>query len=383
MHFLSFQWLSWMAATVALYWLIPRRWRDDSLALITLVFLLVHAPLSAGLLCLLTVGSYYLPGSGLPSGSRIAALVAVVVFILGFFKINASVVSTEAFFREAVIPLGLSYYSFRCLHYLLERYKGNLPNHGFRELVFYLFFLPTIVIGPINRLEPFLRDLRRKRWDAQMLSEGLERLLYGYVKIAVLGNFLVSNRLTIYITGLDPEHQALIQYLFVVQTGLNIYFQFSGFSDIAIGFARLLGYRIAENFHWPYFQKNISDFWRSWHISLSSWGRDYIYTTVFSLSRSAALGALATLLFIGLWHELSLRYVLWGLYHGLGIVIWQRFQRLKVILPTVEHPLARTLLDGLSILCTVHFVWFSFIIVRQPDLSSVLEIFTTVLFFWL
>jgi alginate O-acetyltransferase complex protein AlgI len=269
------------------------------------------------------------------------------------------------------------------MHYALERYKGTLDKHGFKEFLGYLFFLPTIVIGPINRFGPFLRDVRRQRWDGSLMSEGLERILYGYVKITVLGNFLVASQLGGWIETLRPDHPVLGEYLGVVRYGLNSYLQFAGFSDVAIGFALLLGYRVIENFDWPYLRTNISAFWRSWHISLTSWCRDYVYGSVFAVSRSPALGALATLVVVGLWHEISVRYLLWGVYHGVGLIVWQRFQDLKRYLPTVTHPLGRRAIDGLSILLTVHFVWFSFVLVSQPTLAMAWQVYRTILFWWM
>ena len=382
MQFLSVTWLTWMMATVCLYWLTPMAWRLRLLIAITVVFLLVYAPLSAAILAGLTVFTYTLSRSPHISGYRTLAVGSVIIAIVSFYKIQVSGDTIHSVFEQGLIPLGLSYYSFRCLHYLLERYKGSFHTATFEEFISYLFFLPTIVVGPIHRFGQFQRDYHRIRWDAHLLSEGLERILYGYVKIAFLGNFLVNARLGNYIQGIDPQHTVFIAYLEMVRGGFSLYFQFSGFADIAIGFSRLLGFRVMENFNWPYLQKNISDYWRCWHISLTSWCRDYVYTSVVSLSRSPALGAIATLVVIGLWHEISLRYLAWGLYHGLGIVFWQQFQRIKPALPAIHIPALQRLVDASSILLTVHFVWFGLIIARQPDFNSVLQVWSILLTGW-
>jgi alginate O-acetyltransferase complex protein AlgI len=382
MHFLSVTWLTWMMATVCLYWITPMAWRFRLLVLITAVFLLVYAPLSAAILTALTIFTYALSRKPELSGYRILAIGSVIVAIVGFYKIQVTGNTIDTVFEQGLIPLGLSYYSFRCLHYLLERYKGTIHSATFEEFVSYLFFLPTIVVGPIHRFGQFQQDYHRIRWNAELISEGMERILYGYVKIAFLGNFLVGTKLGNYIQGFDSQDTVLIAYLEMVRGGFSLYFQFSGFADIAIGFSRLLGFRVMENFNWPYLQKNISDYWRCWHISLTSWCRDYVYTSVVSLSRSPALGAIATLLVIGLWHEISLRYLAWGFYHGLGIVLWQQFQRVKPVLPKIQGPVIRKLVDAASILVTVHFVWFGLIIARQPDFSSVLEVWNILLTGW-
>lgn len=382
MNFLTLTWLSWMAGTVSVYWLLPAKWRDRGLMAISLAFMAVYSLESTVILVTFTGAIYYLADRPTLSTRRLVAIGGAVITVLVYYKIRISN-APEGFFADVAIPLGLSYYSFRLLHYLLEKYKGALPAHNFEQFASYLLYLPTIVVGPIHRFAPFLRDQQRREWDGRLISQGLERILYGYVKIAVLGNYLVSSELARFIAGIDPSNVALRLYLEIVQNGLNLYFQFSGFSDIAIGFGLLLGYRVMENFNWPYLQKNISDFWRCWHISLTSWCREYVYVIVFSVTRNPYLAAIATLLVIGLWHDISLQYLLWGAYHGVGIVIWQLFQRAKPWLPRPERPVSRKIVDGISIAATVHFVWFGFVLVWQPNLVSALGVYRRVLFFWI
>jgi alginate O-acetyltransferase complex protein AlgI len=281
-----------------------------------------------------------------------------------------------------IIPLGLSYYTFRCIHYLIEHYKARLAPHGFSQFVSYLFFYPTIIAGPIHRFNEFQRDLRRRRWDARSFSLGCERILYGYAQIVVLGNWLVSVRLQQYIAGLDPSQQALVEYLECVMFGANIYFQFAGYSSVAIGFSLVLGFRIIENFDHPFIRPNIAAFWRCWHISLSSWCRDYVYVPVAASTRSVALGTVATMVVIGLWHELSPRYLAWGLYHAAGIVIWQAFQRVKEHLPAAQAPWARGAASLAGVALTFNFVMLSFAITKEPTLVDAAGVFATILGGW-
>lgn len=370
-----------MSFTVAFFWLLPAQWRLHLLVAITASFLGFHSPTSLILLLSLSALTYAIVARSpeqLP-GSWVAVGTTVILICLLYYKIQSA--AEDDITVNTLIPLGLAYYSLRLIHFLLEAYKGRLPRHSAADFVHYCFFLPTIVVGPINRFPEFHRDLRRHHWDFDMLCDGAERILYGYVKLTFLANYLVSNKFAGFINGVDNGDGALALYLGMVQVGLNLYLQFSGFSDIAIGFSRLLGFKVMENFNWPYLQKNVSDFWRSWHISLTSWCRDYIYTTVFSTTRSPALGALATMIAIGLWHEVSLRYLIWGLYHGAGIAVWQRFQKHKHFLPT-PGPRLRRAVDILSILLTVHFIWIGFIIVRQPTLNDAYKYITSMLSFW-
>lgn len=385
MHFLSFEWLAWLCGTVAAYWLIPARWRRYSLVVITLSFLSIHALKSAACLSLFAILAYYSGSRQGPSfGYRIAAAALTIVGILIYYKVSVDVASGDQL-QEVLIPLGLSYYSFRCIHYLFERYRGTLPKHSFGDFLSYLFFIPTIVVGPIHRFGPFWRDLYQQRWSSTMLSEGMERILYGYVKIAVLGNYLVSEKMGQFIGDLDPARAPLISYLEIVRGGLNLYLQFSGFADVAIGFALLLGYRVIENFDWPYLRKNIAELWRCWHISLTSWCRDYIYFPMLGLTRNPYLATISSFVVIGLWHEISLRYLVWALYNASCVLIWQQLQRFKrkLKVPRVKNRYGRWVLDGLSIILTVHVFWFGIAMVREPDLSAALRMSRTVLFFWI
>jgi alginate O-acetyltransferase complex protein AlgI len=366
--------VGWMVLTVSGYWLLPDRLRDAWLSGVTLAFLVIHAPLSATILLGFALGTYYFTRSDQMSGNRALAICAGIVFVLVYYKLQISIEFADVFTTVA-IPLGLSYYSFRCVHYVIERYKGTLAPHSAWDVGSYLFFLPTLLAGPIHRFGPFHRDMKRRRWDSRLFAQGLERILYGYVKIAFLSNYVVSQGLNRIVTDLNADHPAVSVYLSVVNDGLNGYLQFSGYSDIAIGFGLLLGYRVMENFNWPFLRKNIAEFWGSWHISLSSWSRDYVYMVVISLARRPALAAVASMLVIGLWHELSYRYLLWGLYNGIGIVAWQQFQHVKSLLPSVESPAVARVLHGASVLLTFHFVIFGFVLVHEPTLGQALAVY--------
>nr|WP_256515755.1 MBOAT family O-acyltransferase [Alsobacter ponti] len=268
------------------------------------------------------------------------------------------------------------------MHYAIERYKGKLPPHRFGDFVCYMAFLPTILVGPIHRFPAFHRDRLRRQWSAQHVSAGLERILYGYVKVAVLCNVVVLGLFDRFIAELPHEAQGLRLYLAIVQSGLRLYLLFSGFSDVAIGFSRLLGYTIIENFDWPYLARNIQEFWRRWHISLTSFVRDYLFDFVAAATRQPALGMVASLVVIGLWHEVSLRYLYWGLYHGMGVLVWHQFQRVKPWLGKPGGPRLKPLRDALATLLTVHFVWFGFVLVEQPSLAAAFRVWSTILWPW-
>ena len=383
MHFLTFEWLAWLFTTVAFYWLMPPSWRHRGLVVITLCFLLLHAPESAAILILLTCTTYIFANWPPITGYRITIAASIVFVILIYYKMRIQLTNDNAL--DTLIPLGLSYYSFRCVHYLLERFRDTLGKHNFEDFICYLFFLPTIVVGPIHRFSSFINNRQQHYWSSALLSEGLERILYGYVKITVLGNYLISVKFVQYINSIDPQHTALINYLDILRGGLNVYFQFSGFADIAIGFSLLLGYRVMENFNWPLLQKNLSLLWRCWHISLTSWCRDYIYLPTLGLTRNPHIAMIATFTTIGLWHEISLRYLIWSLYNAAGIFIWQQFQKYKrkLRLPKATRRTSQMAVNSLCILLTVHYFFFGFVLVRQPNLTDAFDIYKTVLLFWL
>jgi alginate O-acetyltransferase complex protein AlgI len=374
MQFLSITWIGWLLGTVAGYWLVPAGVRSYFLIVVTAAFLAIHAALSLALLSLFVLLLYLITRFDRPRTSWTVATAAVMLAALIFFKLRVVFDAADAVV-ETLIPLGLSYYTFRCLHLLFDHHRGNAPKMGARELLAYLFFLPTIVVGPIHRAPEFFRDHRDLRWSAEKLSAGIERIVAGYFKIAVLGNFLVTAKLGEAIQALDPQHTFLVQYLRMVRIALNLYLQFSGFSDVAIGFALLLGYRVMENFRWPYLSLNIADFWRRWHISLTSWSRDYVYMPLLGVTRNPLVATVASFLMIGLWHELSIRFVCWGLYHAFGVITWQAWQRQKRRRKlAAKTPTTRVLANGLAMLLTVHYVWLGFALLSQPDLASAITL---------
>jgi alginate O-acetyltransferase complex protein AlgI len=363
-----------MWLTVGLYWLVPRVARLWLLAALTFVFLAVLSPLTAVILAAFTAFVALVARRPTLTGVQTVAAVAVFVTILAAFKVKLAWEGGLAA-GTFLLPLGISYYSFRCIHVVIERYRGQLPPLATRDLIGYLFFLPTVVTGPIHRIDDWLHDERRQRFDPALLSTGAERILYGYAKIIILGNWLISGQMGVAIAALPNQEGPLATYLTIAQDGLNIYFQFSGYSDIAIGFASMLGYRVIENFNWPYLQPNISAFWRSWHISLSQWCRDYIYAPVVSLTRAPAIGAMTVMVVIGLWHEITLQFLLWGIWHGAGLVVWQWWDRHGPPLPASLPRWASNGIHGVKVLATVHFVWFSFVLLDTPTVSEALQIF--------
>ncbi len=365
-------WLCTLAGVTLIHWILPERWRGWWLALASAAFLGWLSPLSLAFLSGLTLAIYFLTAKAERiSGRKLLILIALAGGLLALCKTHMALIQPVADLGAAgngdiLIPLGLSYYTLRCLHYGIEKCKGTIPAHPFRDFIFYIFYLPTFMTGPIHRFPAFEKDMRRKRWDPFVFARGLERILFGYVKICFCANLLATGVFGQLIETHAVAGGSLEAWLLMIQNGITLYFQFAGASDIAIGFGLLLGFNVMENFNFPFLARNISDFWTRWHISLTSWCRDYVYMGTAAVTRNTMLAALASMLAMGLWHEVSWRYLIWGLYQGAGILIWQKFQTLKPHLPRSEnkyvHSAARagsTILTLLYVMLAMYFVRFS------------------------
>lgn len=353
-------------------WLLPERWQVNVLSLLTAGFLLVMAPLSATML-LLTAGLSYVIFQLPRLRPGVAVLLAVGQAVAVWMVFKSEWATQAGWWTQVGVPLGLSYYTFRQIHYAIERYKQTLPAHNWADYLRYLFFLPTMLVGPLNRFPDFYRDARRRRWDTALFSSGLERILYGYVKIVVLGNALLTNKLGHVIEVLAPAHPSLAAYLSIVKFAANAYVQFAGYSDVAIGLSLTMGFRIMENFQAPFLAPNLSEFWKRYHISLSSWCRDYVFTPLLSLTRQGIIAIAASMLVLGLWHEWSWRYLIWGALQGMGIVIWNRYSSWKKNRQAAGPSSQLSYWGG--VLVTLHFYCFSCVIIHEPSWKAVLTTF--------
>ncbi|MBU0858843.1 MAG: hypothetical protein KJ667_02795 [Alphaproteobacteria bacterium] len=389
MFVLSQAWFLIVAGMVTIHWLLPEKMRGWWIVAASAGFLWWLNPISLSILTTMTCVTYFVAGDkDRISGRVLSALIALAAGTLCLFKLNhalygVATIDLDPMTEEFIIPLGLSYYTFRTIHYVIEKYKGTIRAHGFTEFAQYMFFLPTFMAGPIHRYPAFSNDLQRKRWDPVMFTEGLERILFGYFKIAFVANFLLT-----YLLGLVVMHHAesamsLTAYISMVKAAATLYFQFSGYSAIAIGFGLLLGFRVMENFNFPFLARNISDFWTRWHISLTSWCRDYVYMGVISTTRQAWLAAISAMLVMGLWHEFSLRYILWGVYHGVGIMIWQQFQKVKPLLPQTTNKYAVAAWRVFSTLLTLHYFMFGMLLALMDTPAKAMEEWGKILLFWL
>jgi alginate O-acetyltransferase complex protein AlgI len=228
--------------------------------------------------------------------------------------------------------LGFSYIAFRLLHVLLDWRSGRLQAVSLREMLTYITFFPALAAGPIDRVERFAADYRDVDGissDVSVLQASAERIALGTVKKFIVADTIA--RLTFGSIAIDNLASPLAGWIILYVYGFQLYLDFSGYTDIAIGIGMLLGIRLPENFDQPYLKQNIAAFWQSWHITLSNWARFYIFSPLsrYLLKRQSRppmqiivfAAQLSTMLVIGLWHGVSWPFVVWGLWHGIGLFI--------------------------------------------------------------
>jgi len=360
---------------IALAWLLPERWQMLPIVMATTFFLAWISPLSLAILTFTTLSSYYTIKlyPSLTTATLIVIIQVTAIFL--FFKLEYGL--EYSILKHSILPLGLSYYAFRQIHYAIEAYKKQLPEHKITDYISYLFFLPTILIGPINRFQPFLKHLQRRRWDTTLFSLGLERILYGMVKITVIGNWLFVFKLNNFIFSIQADHPWLADYLQVVKFVGNAYVQFAGYSDVAIGLSMLLGFKITENFNYPFIAANIADFWRRWHISLSEWCRDYVFYPFLGMTRNAIISIVMSMLVLGAWHEISVRFLVWGGMHAIAISIWHKYEGSILHQKLSQFPYLQ---KGLGIFITIHFVMLSFVLIKEDSLRESIDLYKRLFF---
>lgn len=269
-----------------------------------------------------------------------AALVASLVSnlgMLGFFKYFnfgvetanqlASVFSLSPmdaqFFGEIVLPIGISFYTFHTLSYTIDVYRGEIPaTLNIVDFACYVTMFPQLVAGPIVRYRDVATQLTDRTISIPQSAWGIERFVFGLAKKVLIANTMAVVADRVFSLPVD-EVSIGLAWIGVAAYTLQIYFDFSGYSDMAIGLAHMLGFRLHENFNYPYIARNVQEFWRRWHISLSTWFRDYLYIPLGGSRRGpfwTYRNLFVVFLLCGLWHGAQMTFVVWGLYHGFFLV---------------------------------------------------------------
>jgi D-alanyl-lipoteichoic acid acyltransferase DltB (MBOAT superfamily) len=226
---------------------------------------------------------------------------------------------------EIFAPLGVSFFVFRLVSYAVDIYRGKLdPETDFTAFAAYVSFFPTALAGPIERPAPFLSQLRKARtWDHRLVADGARQILWGLAKKTLVADNLaaVVDQAWTDLHRLPGWTLLLVAPLYALQ----MYADFSGYSDLAIGASKMLGIRISPNFRYPFFASNMAEYWRGWHISLTSWLTDYVFLPLNVAFRDlgklgVCLAAVANLVLVGVWHGANWTFAVFGLYHGLLLV---------------------------------------------------------------
>ena len=320
-----------------LYFAAPGRIKNFILFLGSLVFYAWGEPIYVILMLFSTI-SDYIHGRAIAAckskGGRRSLLfssVAVNLAVLGFFKYADFVIGTvnqltgsQFALLELPLPIGISFYTFQTMSYTIDCYRGrakvqkNLPDFA----VFVTMF-PQLIAGPIVRYTDIESSLHERKPDILDISYGCKRFVYGLAKKVLLANNL--GLLWTDISSRDASSASILTvWMGVLAFAFQIYFDFSGYSDMAIGLGRILGFHFPENFNYPYIAASVTDFWRRWHISLSSWFREYVYIPLGGNRKGLPrqlLNILIVWMLTGLWHGAGWNFVLWGLWFALWLTI--------------------------------------------------------------
>jgi len=273
--------------------------------------------------------------------------------------------------------LGFSYVAFRLIHTIRDRQMGRLPSVELGEYINYAIFFPAFTSGPIDRIERFIKDLRQpfEGLNNEAMFTASQRLVIGLFKKFVIADALaliaLNNTNALQVTSTGWMWVLLYAYAF------QIYFDFSGYTDIALGIAQFLGIKLSENFNSPYLKPNLTQFWNNWHITLTQWFRAYFFNPVTRWLRSwtkpmplpmmILLTQVATMVLIGFWHGVTWNFTLWGLWHGLGLFIhnrWNDLTKAKAAAWAVT-PFRQSILNVSGAVFTFHFValgWIFFVL---------------------
>ncbi len=343
----------YFAATLIMYFAVPFKWRNAVLLAVSLFFYgwgePVHVFLMIGTILVDYVAGYFV-GKYRDSDrkkARIIMIVAIIINIglLGFFKYFNFIVGNLnrlPFISipgiNVTLPIGISFYTFQALSYVLDVYRMDASVQK-DPVAFgtYVTLFPQLIAGPIVRYQDVDKELRSRPRNILMMSSGIRTFICGFAK-----KVLLANSAGAVWESMRDSNTTLGAWVGIVFFSFQIYFDFSGYSDMAIGLGKMLGFTFRENFYYPYMSKSITDFWRRWHISLGTWFREYVYIPLGGNRRGKFrmyLNIFVVWFLTGLWHGASWNFVLWGIYYCIILIIEKTFlmKALKKIPAVFSH----------------------------------------------
>ena len=336
---------------MVLYFLVPRRGKNTVLLLSSLVFYGWGEP-KLLFLMIFTIVLFWACGlaMGRAAGQRqkkfwLLVSVVISVALLGLFKYADffigsfnSLTGLGLPLLRLALPVGISFYTFQCLSYTIDVYRGEVPpQKNILSFGAYVSMFPQLIAGPIVRYCDIARQLENRTHSWEQVSRGLRRFLVGLSKKVILAdNFALLMKLF----RESDEKSVLFYWLYALAFLFNIYFDFSGYSDMAIGLGRIFGFDFPENFNYPYLSKSVTEFWRRWHMTLGSWFRDYVYIPMGGnrVGRGRwVFNILTVWMLTGLWHGAAWNFVLWGLFFGVMLMIEKWVPALQKLPGLLRH----------------------------------------------
>ncbi len=341
-----------------LYFIAPRKLKNAVLFFSSLVFYAWGEPVYVVLMLFSTVVDYThgrlvdtFRNKGQDGRAKLVVASSMIInlALLGFFKYSDfligsinSVLGTEIPLLNLALPIGISFYTFQTMSYTVDVYRREAKvQKNIISFGAYVALFPQLIAGPIVRFQTIAEELQERKETVSDFSEGINRFMMGLGKKVLLANNIGMLWDTIKVMS-NAEMSVATAWLGVLAFSFQIYFDFSGYSDMAIGLGRMFGFHFPENFNYPYVSKSVSEFWRRWHITLGTWFREYLYIplggnrcSMAKQIRNLAIVWLAT----GIWHGASWNFVFWGVYYGVFIIIEKMFlgKRLKKLPAWVQH----------------------------------------------
>ncbi len=388
MLFNSLAFAAFIIIALTLFWSSPQKHRVFIIIGLSYFFYMYSYPIYFFLLAILTVFNFAIALEMARRPRRklqfLWLALGIDLLSIGFYKYAAftirSTESTLNFFGiradflvpEITLPLGISFFTFQMMSYIIDTYRGEHVEESLWNFAAYISFFPQLVAGPIVRPKDLLPQIKTKRvFDGDEAVRGIFQIAQGLIKKVVFADFLGGYVEKVF--AAPGDFSGLATLIAVYAYAFQIYFDFSGYTDIAIGCGRLFGFKIPINFNLPYISASPHEFWRRWHISLSTWLRDYLYISLGGNRKGEGrtyFNMMATMVLGGLWHGANWTFVLWGTYHGILISI-QRLIEEKFGLAKKTDSAKSAILSALGAVFTFHLVCLGWIMFRAESVSKI------------